>query len=134
MVKKILALLGKEITGLHEAAYLLAIATFVYLVLALVRDKLLAYYFGAGFLACAAAWWRGTRRWIYFLPYVAAALLFAAVTATIGCSIGRVCSLVASGGRSGGADLRPGRAGGLRRLSPAASLIPLRSQGPEMKS
>ncbi len=48
MVKKILALLGKEITGLHEAAYLLAIATFVSLVLALVRDKLLAYYFGAG--------------------------------------------------------------------------------------
>src|ERR1700722_326866 len=48
MVKKILNLFGKEIDGLHEAAYLLAAATVASQILALVRDRLLAYYFGAG--------------------------------------------------------------------------------------
>jgi putative peptidoglycan lipid II flippase len=37
-----------EIKGLHEAAYLLAFFAFLSQVLALVRDKLLAYSFGAG--------------------------------------------------------------------------------------
>lgn len=37
-----------EIRGLHEAAYVLAAFAFISLVLALVRDKLLAYSFGAG--------------------------------------------------------------------------------------
>ncbi|MES2470767.1 MAG: murein biosynthesis integral membrane protein MurJ [Patescibacteria group bacterium] len=48
MVKRILALFTREIRGLHEAAYLLAIFTFLSQILALVRDKLLAFSFGAG--------------------------------------------------------------------------------------
>jgi putative peptidoglycan lipid II flippase len=47
MVKRIIELLGKEIRGLHEAAYLLAFFAFLSQVLALVRDKLLAFTFGA---------------------------------------------------------------------------------------
>jgi len=48
MVKKIFSLFSREIDGLHEAAYLLAAATVISQILALVRDRLLAYYFGAG--------------------------------------------------------------------------------------
>ncbi|HEX7724565.1 MAG TPA: lipid II flippase MurJ [Candidatus Paceibacterota bacterium] len=48
MVKKWMKMIGREIRGLHEAAYLLAVFAFISLVLALVRDKLLAYSFGAG--------------------------------------------------------------------------------------
>ncbi len=47
MVKSILRYFNKEINGLHEAAYLLAIFAFLSQVLALVREKLLAYTFGA---------------------------------------------------------------------------------------
>jgi putative peptidoglycan lipid II flippase len=47
MVKRWFNFIGKEIRGLHEAAYLLAIFAFLSLVLALVRDKLLAFSFGA---------------------------------------------------------------------------------------
>lgn len=39
-------LLGKEINGLHEAAYLLAIFAFMSQILGLVRDRLFASYFG----------------------------------------------------------------------------------------
>lgn len=48
MVKRILSLLNKEIGGLHEAAYLLGFFAILSQVLALVRDRLLAYTFGAG--------------------------------------------------------------------------------------
>ena len=48
MVKKFFAMMGNEIGGLHEAAYLLAFFAFLSQILALVRDKLLAYNFGAG--------------------------------------------------------------------------------------
>lgn len=48
MVKSILKALGKEIRGLHEAAYLLAGFALLSQILGLVRDKLLAYTFGAG--------------------------------------------------------------------------------------
>ncbi len=48
MVKKYIAFFTKEISGLHEAAYLLAFFALLSQVLALVRDKLLAYTFGAG--------------------------------------------------------------------------------------
>jgi len=41
-----------------------------------------AFYFGAGFLAVAAAWLRH-RRWIPFMPFVAAAFMFGAVTVAI---------------------------------------------------
>ncbi len=48
MVKRLFSVIGKEIRGLHEAAYLLAGFAFLSQLLALVRDKLLAYSFGAG--------------------------------------------------------------------------------------
>ncbi len=48
MVKRILRLITTEIRGLHEAAYLLAVFALLSQVLALVRDKLLAFNFGAG--------------------------------------------------------------------------------------
>ena len=48
MVKRWFSFLNQEIRGLHEAAYLLASFAFLSLVLALVRDKMLAYTFGAG--------------------------------------------------------------------------------------
>ena len=48
MVKRILHLLSKEIRGLHEAAYLLGFCAILAQVLSLVRDRLFAYYFGAG--------------------------------------------------------------------------------------
>lgn len=48
MVKKWFSFFGQEIRGLHEAAYLLASFAFLSLILALIRDKLLAYTFGAG--------------------------------------------------------------------------------------
>ncbi len=41
-------MMGKEIIGLHEAAYLLAFFALLSQILALIRDKLLAYNFGAG--------------------------------------------------------------------------------------
>jgi putative peptidoglycan lipid II flippase len=47
MVKQIVNFFNKEITGLHEAAYLLAFFTLLSNLLALVRDRLLASEFGA---------------------------------------------------------------------------------------
>jgi len=47
MIKKILFLFSKEISGLHQAAYLLAFFTLISQILALVRDRLLAHNFGA---------------------------------------------------------------------------------------
>lgn len=46
MVKRIIGLIGMEINGLHEAAYLLAIFAFSSQILGLIRDRLLASYFG----------------------------------------------------------------------------------------
>jgi putative peptidoglycan lipid II flippase len=48
MVKKILSFVGKEISGLHEAAYLLALSSVASLIFAIVRDRLLAHMLGAG--------------------------------------------------------------------------------------
>jgi putative peptidoglycan lipid II flippase len=48
MVKKIFNIFNKEITGLHEAAYLLAFFAFLSQLLALVRDRIFAGTFGAG--------------------------------------------------------------------------------------
>ncbi|MDP6388012.1 MAG: lipid II flippase MurJ [Candidatus Pacebacteria bacterium] len=48
MVKRIFNLIHKEIHGLHEAAYLLGIFALASQVLALIRDRLLAHFFGAG--------------------------------------------------------------------------------------
>lgn len=47
MVKKLLKVMTQEIRGLHEAAYLLALFTFLSQVLALVRDRAFAHFFGA---------------------------------------------------------------------------------------
>jgi putative peptidoglycan lipid II flippase len=48
MVKRLFNLFGKEINGLHEAAYLLGFFAFLSQLLALVRDRILASTFGAG--------------------------------------------------------------------------------------
>lgn len=48
MVKRVFKIFHKEIIGLHEAAYLLAFFAILSQLLALVRDRLLAYSFGAG--------------------------------------------------------------------------------------
>lgn len=48
MVKKAIALMKKEIGGLHEVAYLLAFFTFLSQILAIFRDRVLAGNFGAG--------------------------------------------------------------------------------------
>ena len=48
MVKRILNILNREYAGLHKAAYLLGAFAFLSQLLALVRDRLLAHYFGAG--------------------------------------------------------------------------------------
>ncbi len=48
MVKRLFNIVNQEIRGLHEAAYLLAFFALLSQILALVRDKLLAYNFGAG--------------------------------------------------------------------------------------
>ncbi|MFA6552110.1 MAG: lipid II flippase MurJ [Candidatus Paceibacterota bacterium] len=47
MVKRIFKILNREISGLHEAAYLLGFFALLSQILALVRDKLLAFSFGA---------------------------------------------------------------------------------------
>ncbi|MDD4989194.1 MAG: lipid II flippase MurJ [Candidatus Pacebacteria bacterium] len=47
MVKNILRFIHREITGLHQAAYLLGVFAFLSQVLALFRDRLFAYSFGA---------------------------------------------------------------------------------------
>ncbi len=47
MVKRLLDFIGKEIVGLHQAAYLLGFFAICSQVLALFRDRILAYQFGA---------------------------------------------------------------------------------------
>lgn len=49
MVRRILGFVYKEVQGLHQAAYVLAFLTLGAQLLALVRDRLLAHSFGAGF-------------------------------------------------------------------------------------
>ncbi len=47
MVRRVLQMVFKEVRGLHQAAYVLAVFTFCSQLLALVRDRLLASTFGA---------------------------------------------------------------------------------------
>ena len=47
MVKTVLKIFHREISGLHEAAYLLAFFAIMSQILGLIRDRLLAYSFGA---------------------------------------------------------------------------------------
>jgi putative peptidoglycan lipid II flippase len=48
MVQNVLKVVYKEVRGLHQAAYVLAVLTFGSQILALIRDRLLAHQFGAG--------------------------------------------------------------------------------------
>ncbi len=48
MVKRVFALVYKEVRGLHQAAYVLGFFAFGSQLLALVRDRMLAHQFGAG--------------------------------------------------------------------------------------
>ncbi len=48
MVRRLLSLLDREIRGLHEAAYLLALFALLSQLLALLRDRTFAHVFGAG--------------------------------------------------------------------------------------
>jgi len=49
MVARVLSLLYREVKGLHQAAYVLALFTFASQILAIVRDRTLAHQFGAGY-------------------------------------------------------------------------------------
>lgn len=49
MVTRVLNLLYREVRGLHQAAYVLALFTIASQILALMRDRLLAHQFGAGY-------------------------------------------------------------------------------------
>ena len=48
MVKRVVNFVYREVRGLHQAAYILALFTFGSQILAIVRDRLLAHAFGAG--------------------------------------------------------------------------------------
>lgn len=48
MVRRLLSLLSQDVSGVHAAAYLLALSSFFSQLLALIRDRLLAHTFGAG--------------------------------------------------------------------------------------
>ncbi len=48
MVRSVLQVVYREVRGLHQAAYVLAVFTFGSQLLALIRDRLLAHQFGAG--------------------------------------------------------------------------------------
>ena len=48
MVRKVIDMVYKEVRGLHQAAYILALFAFGSQILALLRDRLLAHQFGAG--------------------------------------------------------------------------------------
>jgi putative peptidoglycan lipid II flippase len=48
MVKRVFNLVYKEVRGLHQAAYILALFAFGSQILAVVRDRMLAHTFGAG--------------------------------------------------------------------------------------
>lgn len=49
MVTRVLTILYKEVRGLHQAAYVLALFTLASQILAIVRDRILAHEFGAGY-------------------------------------------------------------------------------------
>lgn len=76
MVRRLLKFLNKEISGLHEAAYLLGFFALLSQILALVRDKLLAYSFGAGHALD-----------IYYASFRIPDLLFASVGSVVSASI-----------------------------------------------
>jgi putative peptidoglycan lipid II flippase len=76
MVKRIIGFFGKEIEGLHEAAYVLAFFTFLSQLLAVVRDRLLAGTFGASEIVD-----------IYYASFRLPDLLFVLMTSFISASV-----------------------------------------------
>ncbi len=76
MVKKVFLMLNREISGLHEAAYLLGIFALGSQILALLRDKLLAFTFGAGHALD-----------IYYAAFRIPDLIFASVGSLVSASI-----------------------------------------------
>ncbi len=76
MVKRLFTLMNQEIRGLHEAAYLLGFFAFLSQILALVRDKLLAYNFGAG-----------TILDIYYSAFRIPDLIFVSIASLVSASI-----------------------------------------------
>ncbi|HEY4478507.1 MAG TPA: murein biosynthesis integral membrane protein MurJ [Candidatus Paceibacterota bacterium] len=76
MVKRIFSIFTKEIIGLHEAAYLLALFAIFSQILALIRDKLLAYTFGAGHILD-----------IYYAAFRIPDLIFASIASLVSASV-----------------------------------------------
>lgn len=76
MVGRVISLLGKEIKGLHEAAYLLAIFAFLSQILGLIRDRLLASSFGASELLD-----------VYYASFRIPDLIFTIVSALVSISV-----------------------------------------------
>jgi putative peptidoglycan lipid II flippase len=76
MVKRILSFVGREISGLHEAAYLLAGSAIASLVFALVRDRLLAQALGAS-----------TTLDIYYAAFRVPDLIYVVVASLVSTSI-----------------------------------------------
>ena len=76
MVKKLFKIMNQEIRGLHEAAYLLAFFALLSQILALIRDKLLAYNFGAG-----------TMLDIYYSAFRIPDLIFVSIASLVSASV-----------------------------------------------
>lgn len=76
MVTKITRFIGREVKGLHEAAYLLAIFSFFSLTLGLLRDRLLAAEFGASQILD-----------VYYTSFRLPDLLFVIVTSLVSASV-----------------------------------------------
>lgn len=76
MVRQFITLFNREIKGLHEAAYLLAFFAFLSQLLALVRDKLLAYTFGANHLLD-----------IYYASFRIPDLIFVTIASVVSASV-----------------------------------------------
>lgn len=76
MVNKIINFLSREVEGLHQAAYLLAFFSLLSTILALFRDRLLAYYFGAG-----------ENLDIYYSAFRIPDIIFVTVASMVGASV-----------------------------------------------
>ncbi len=76
MVKRLLNFFHREVSGLHEAAYLLAFFAFLAQLLALLRDRLFAYFFGAGQVID-----------VYYAAFRIPDLIFVSVATTVSISV-----------------------------------------------
>ncbi len=76
MIQNFVKILSKEISGLHEAAYLLAFFAFASQILALVRDKLFAYTFGASHILD-----------LYYASFRIPDIVYATIASTVAASI-----------------------------------------------